>query len=164
MRCIDRLNPPPGAASQIIQRCDPCPARYGHLAPSGRGLSPPQQCRPGASPDKDPETYSHSIINEPSKLLICNELEADPRNFTVIFTVKVRGTSIGAGLRAIRQNVAFRGLSTSIDSDKGCPPHQRAPVKAWEVLGKRAASNALSLCTETPFRRIFYRHGSIRAV
>jgi hypothetical protein len=82
----------------------------------------------GSQSGIDPETYSHSIINKPYKLLICNELEADPRTFAVIFTVKVRGTSIGAGLRAIRKNVTFQGLSTPIDSDNGCPPHRRAPV------------------------------------
>ena len=61
--------------------------------------------------------YSHSIINEPSKLLICMVLDTASRIFTVIFTVKVPGTSIGAGLRAIRPKVTFRDLSTSIDSD-----------------------------------------------
>lgn len=67
-----------------------------------------------------PETrldHSHSIINEPSKLLICNAHDAAPQKFTVIFTVKVRSTSIGAGLRAIQPDVTFRDLSTSIDSD-----------------------------------------------
>jgi hypothetical protein len=63
-----------------------------------------------------PETYSHSIVNEISKLLIRNALAAATQTFTVTFTVNLSGTSIGAGLRAIRQNVAFRGLSRSIDS------------------------------------------------
>jgi len=40
----------PGAAGQSIRMCDPCPARCGHSTPSRRGLSPPQQCRPGANP------------------------------------------------------------------------------------------------------------------
>lgn len=65
--------------------------------------------------------HSHSIINEPSKLLICNAPEAVPQKFTVIFTVKVRSTSIGAGFRATRPEASFRDLSTSIDSydDRG---------------------------------------------
>jgi len=65
--------------------------------------------------------YSHSIINEPSKLLICNHTDAAPQKFTVVFTVKVRSTSIGAGLRATRPEATFRDLSTSIDSydDRG---------------------------------------------
>jgi hypothetical protein len=33
--------------------------------------------------------YSHSIINEPSKLLICIGIVAVSCGFTVIFTVKV---------------------------------------------------------------------------
>lgn len=61
--------------------------------------------------------HSHSIINDPYKLLICNAPEADPQKFTVIFTVKVRSTSIGVGLRAIRPEATFRDLLTSIDSD-----------------------------------------------
>jgi len=35
------------------------------------------------------QTYSHSIINEPSKLLICKANAAAPQTFTVILTVKV---------------------------------------------------------------------------
>jgi hypothetical protein len=46
--------------------------------------------------------------------------------FTVIFTVKVSGTSIGAGFRAIRRKVTFRDLSRSIDSDHNFPPHRFA--------------------------------------
>jgi hypothetical protein len=61
-------------------------------------------------------TYSHSIINEPSTLLTCNAPEADPQKFTVVFTVKVRSTSIGAGFQAIGPKVTFRDLSRSIDS------------------------------------------------
>jgi hypothetical protein len=48
--------------------------------------------------------------------LIRNALAAATQTFTVTLTVNLSGTSIGAGLRAIRQNVAFRGLSRSIDS------------------------------------------------
>lgn len=60
--------------------------------------------------------HSHSIVNEPSKLLNRKALVAASQTFTVIFTVKVGGTSIGAGLRAVRPEVTFRDLSTSIDS------------------------------------------------
>jgi hypothetical protein len=70
----------------------------------------------GSQSGIDPETYSHSIVNEISKLLIRNALAAATQTFTVTFTVNLSGTSIGAGLRAIRQNVAFRVLSRSIDS------------------------------------------------
>jgi len=74
------------------------------------------------------QNHSHSIINEPSKLLICRVLAAASKAFTVTFTVKVPGTSIGAGLRAIRPKVTFRDLSTSIDSDDGCQRYRRPPV------------------------------------
>ncbi len=58
--------------------------------------------------------YSHSIINEPSKLLIRKALAAAPQTFTVIFTVKVRSISIGAGFWAIRLKMTFLDLSRSI--------------------------------------------------
>ena len=73
-----------------------------------------------------PETYSHSIVNEPSKLLNCNALSSDLRTFTVIFTVKVSGTSVGAAFRPIRRKVTFRDLSTSIGSDDNFPLHRFA--------------------------------------
>jgi len=41
--------------------------------------------------------HSHSIINEPSKLLIRRALAAASLIFTVILTVDLSGTSIGAG-------------------------------------------------------------------
>ena len=83
--------------------------------------------------------YSHSIINEPSKLLICNAPEAAPPKFTVIFTVKVRSTSIGAGLQAIRSEVTFRDLSTSIDSNDDSRGRRRAsaPVREAPEKGRR---------------------------
>jgi len=83
---------------------------------------------------KDP--YSHSIINERSKLLICNAPEAAPPKFTVIFTVNLSGTSIGAGLRVIRPNLTFRDLSTSIDSHDDRGHHRRASVSVREALKK----------------------------
>jgi hypothetical protein len=80
-------------------------------------------------PDSSRKTpYSHSIINEPSKLLICKPTDAAPQKFTVIFTVKVLGTSIGAGFRAIRPKVTFRDLSTSIESHNHFRSHRRTPV------------------------------------
>ena len=60
--------------------------------------------------------YSHSIINRPSKLLISKCLQVARSIFTVIFTVKVSGTSIGAGFRAVLRKLTFRDLSRSIDS------------------------------------------------
>jgi hypothetical protein len=59
---------------------------------------------------------SHSIINEPFKLLICRVLAAAPQTFTVIFAVKVWSASIGAGLRADVRQLIFRDRSRSIDS------------------------------------------------
>lgn len=43
----------------------------------------------GSQSGIDPEPYSHSIINEPSKLLICRGLETDSALFTVTFTVNL---------------------------------------------------------------------------
>ena len=60
----------------------------------------------------DLETYSYSMINESSKLLICRRPDAALQKFTV----KVRSTSIGAGLRAILRRLTFRDLSRTIDS------------------------------------------------
>jgi len=57
--------------------------------------------------------------------------------FTIILTVKVSGTSIGAGLRAIRLEVTFRDLSTSIDSHADCQHYRRAPVSVAEASKKR---------------------------
>ena len=74
------------------------------------------------------DPYSHSIINEPSKLLIRKGLGAAPQAFTVIFTVNLSDTSIGAGFQATRPKVTFRDLSTSIDSHAACQFHRRAPV------------------------------------
>jgi hypothetical protein len=72
--------------------------------------------------------YSHSIINETSKLLICKVLAPASQTFTVIFTVNLSGTSIGAGFRSVLRKLTFRDLSTSIDSDDGCQRYRRAPV------------------------------------
>jgi hypothetical protein len=60
--------------------------------------------------------YSHSIINEPSKLLICEEIAAASQIFAVIFTVNLSGTSIGAGFRAVLRRLTFRDLSRTVDS------------------------------------------------
>jgi len=90
--------------------------------------------------------HSHSIINEPSKLLILKELAAAPQIFTVIFTVKVRSTSIGAGLRAIRSEVTFRDLSTSIDS-RNHRGHRRRRIGVGQGNDEEGlASNSLSYC------------------
>jgi hypothetical protein len=74
------------------------------------------------------ETYSHSIINEAFKLLICKVPASASQIFTVIFTVNLSGTSIGAGFRAVRRKLTFRDLSTSIDSRDHRGHHRCAPV------------------------------------
>jgi hypothetical protein len=68
--------------------------------------------------------YSHSIINDPSKLLIFHAPEAAPRKFTVSFKRQIAEHQHGAGLRAIRPEANFRDLSTSIDS-RNHPGHYR---------------------------------------
>ncbi len=89
---------------------------------------------------KDP--YSHSIINERSKLLSRKGLDAAPQIFTVILAVNLSGTSIGAGLRAVRPKLTFLGLSTSINSHDDRGQHRRhnrrasasvraTPKKGW---------------------------------
>ena len=103
-------------------------------------------------------SHSHSIINKPSKLLICMVLDTASRIFTVIFTVKVPGTSIGAGLRAIRPKVTFRDLSRSIDS-KNDSPHRRCAPKPVQATSESASpSSALSHCLTSLFNSFFYRH------
>jgi hypothetical protein len=62
------------------------------------------------------ETYSHSIINERSKLLIRKAIASASQTSTVIFPVNPSGTSIGVGLRAVLRKLTFRDLSRSIDS------------------------------------------------
>jgi hypothetical protein len=80
------------------------------------------------------------MINEPSKLLICNPPEAAPPKFTVIITVNLSGTSICAGLQAIRPKLTFRDLSRSIDSRNDHRArrrrHRRAPGSIWKVPQK----------------------------
>lgn len=80
--------------------------------------------------------YSHSIINEPSKLLIRRELDVAPQTFAVILTVNLSGTSIGAGFRAVRPKLTFRDLSTSIDSRGDSNRHRHAPAPVTEAPKK----------------------------
>ncbi len=82
----------------------------------------------------DPETYSHSIINEPSKLLIYEE----SATASALFTVKLSGTSTGAGFRAVRPNPTFRDRSSSINSRATREPPfacRRGPWRAHQRLG-----------------------------
>ena len=81
--------------------------------------------------------YSHSIINEPSKLLMCKEQDAASQIFTVTFTVNLSGTSIGAGLRAVRLKLTLRDLSTSIDSRDDCQRHRHACMSVGEASKPR---------------------------
>jgi len=76
--------------------------------------------------------YSHSNVNERSKLFIWNAPEPAPQKFAVILTVKVRSTSIGAGFRAVRPKLTFRDLSTSIDSRELRGHHRRASGSVQE--------------------------------
>jgi hypothetical protein len=106
--------------------------------------------------------YSHSIINERSRLLICSGLGAESRRFTVILTVKPSGISIGAGLRVIRPKVTFRDLSTSIDSRDHRGHHRRAPGLAQGQGLRGLASNAISLCPASDSRRLLYRQAAAK--
>jgi len=76
------------------------------------------------------------MINERSKLLICKVLASASQIFTVIFTVNLSGTSIGAGFRAVHPKLTFRDLSTSIDSRDHRRHHRRASVSVEEVPKK----------------------------
>jgi len=76
--------------------------------------------------------HSHSIINEPSKLLIRRVLAAASQILTVIFTVNLSGISIGAGFRAVSRKLTFRDLSTSIDSRDHRRHLRRASVSVQE--------------------------------
>jgi hypothetical protein len=73
-------------------------------------------------------------------LLIRKVLIAALQIFTVTFTVNLSGTSIDAGLRAIRPEATFRNLSTYIDSHDGRGQHRRhhrrASVPARETPNK----------------------------
>ena len=92
--------------------------------PTQRGWRQPR--RAASSP------HSHSIINELSKLLIRKALAAAPQTFTVIFTVNLSGTSIGAGFRAVSRKLTFRDLSRSIDSRDHRRHLRRASVSVQE--------------------------------
>ena len=92
------------------------------------------------------------------------DLDANPKRYTVIFTVKLTGASIGAGFRAIPPKVTSRNLSRSIGLDNGCQLQRRASVTVPEAPQKRVTSNALSHCPKTLFRMFFYRHGTAQAV
>ena len=106
--------------------------------------APPDVTRLESAPTGCRVPYSHSIINEPSNLLICMQLKAVPQRFTVIFTVRVLSTSIGAGLRAIRPEATIRDLSTSIDSSNH-RGHGRRRIGVDQGNDQEGlASNALS--------------------
>jgi len=92
--------------------------------------------------------YSHSIINEPSKLLIRRALASASQIFTVIFTANLPGTSIGADLRAIRPEATFRDLSTSIDS-RDHRGYRRRRIGVGQGNDQEGlASNASSYCRD----------------
>ena len=105
---------------------------------SGRAREPPSRT-----------PYSHSIINEPTKLLICKVLATASQSFAVILTVKVLITSIGTGFRAVLRKLTFRDLSTSIDSDDRCQRHRRASVLVGYAPPQEPASITLNHCPAT---------------
>jgi hypothetical protein len=77
--------------------------------------------------------HSHSIINEPRKLLICNVLAAALKILTVTFAVNLSGTSIGAGFRAVRPKLTFRDLLRSIGGHGDDQRHGALSAAAWEA-------------------------------
>jgi hypothetical protein len=77
-----------------------------------------------------------------------NGLEAASQKFTVIFTVKVRSISIGAGLQAIQSEVTYRDLSTAIDSTNH-RGHRRRRIGVGQGNDREGlAPNAISYCPD----------------
>ncbi len=95
--------------------------------------------------------HSHSIINEPSKLLICKEIGAAPQVFTVIFTVNLSDTSIGAGFRAVPRKLTFRDLSRSIDSRDHRRRLRRVAMSAQKSPPQEAGIELLKLLSRLTF-------------
>lgn len=98
--------------------------------------------------------HSHSIVNEPSKLLIRKALDAAPQTFAVIPAVNLSGTSIGAGFRAIRRRVTFRDLSTSIDSRGDSIRHRHAPAPVTEAPKKGRHQTAWAIVPTQLFAQL----------
>jgi hypothetical protein len=69
-------------------------------------------------------------------LLLCIAIAASSRTLTVTMAVTVPSTSIGSRLRAIRPNLTFQDLSTSIDPQHDCRPRRRSPVRVGEARRK----------------------------
>jgi len=90
--------------------------------------------------------YSHSIVNEPSKLLIRKALGCAAQVFTVIFTVILLGTSIGAGFRAIVKKCTFRDLSPSIGSRDDCRRDQGSSLRLRDAPKDTSPSNDTTNC------------------
>jgi len=86
-------------------------------------------------------------------------LAAAPQTFTVIFTVNLSGTSIGAGFRAVRPKLIFRDLSTSIDShdDRGQHRrHRRRMSVAVKATPKRGRHRTPQATVQTNFFADFF--------
>ena len=83
-------------------------------SPEGLGCAARSDTNNGARP----QGRVACPTKEPSPLTVQQRAGHRPprQRFTVIFTVNLSGTSIGAGFRAIRPKVTFRDLSRSIDS------------------------------------------------
>jgi hypothetical protein len=91
--------------------------------------------------------YSHSIINELSKLLIRKALAAAPQTFAV----NLCSTRIGAGFRAVLRKLTFRDLSRSIDSRDHRRHLRRAAVLVQEPAPKRAGIELPKLLSPLTF-------------
>jgi hypothetical protein len=85
--------------------------------------------------------HSHSIINEPSKRLIRKELGTAAQVFTVVFTVILLGTSIGAGFRAIVKKCTFRDLSPTIGFRDDCRRDQAPSLGLRDAPKNTSPSN-----------------------
>jgi len=77
--------------------------------------------------------------------------------FTVIFTVNLSGTSIGAGFRPVRPKLTFRDQSTSIGSGDHGRDYQHSPLQVRHAPHYRTASSCSSHCQKSSFCRNFYR-------
>ncbi len=95
--------------------------------------------------------HAHSIVNEPSKLLIRRALAGASKAFTVSSTVNLSGTSIGAGFRALPRRLTLGDLSRCIDSRdhrrqlrRACASVEEPPQGAWHRIAQAISRLAVS--------------------
>ena len=113
------------------------------------------QSKAAARPRSAP--YSHSIINEPSKLLICKALASAPQIFTVIFTVNDVDHQHWRGFPG---GLAKTHLSRSIEVYRlpRPSPTPSTRIRVGPGMAPRGlASNCLSYCRDSLLRPKFYR-------